>query len=472
VHHRLYNVPTFKGAVRALQFNASDTNGLGIVAQHNVAIEEQNSRQVVAPNIGKFPLPYLLDKYQVAQNMRKAWKEENNSAQKDALAALYRTVAESSQDFCRERQFPSSWALESSEIDEEPDWTQAGTNRGGSTQGGGGGGASGNSGPSGDSGTDPNGDTTMHDFTEAMDNLTIDGEPIIRKRKVFKNVQFLVEERSGLHVWKSAASCGVPDSDSIPFTATLTKEFIAQRKSKYRGMSWIALAVDDAITQGAGSYPSISIMAQWSDLEDTLMWRSDLIKIVGQTRVDQDLQRQLPYRKMVTFEGRQVFVLSATESGLLNGEMKAMKRIKNDQFKAIKGAQSSAIAPYTAQQGIAQPALAQPVSAYGQSGQPAYQQGYSQAGYPQAAPYAQPGFPQAAPYAQPGFPQAASTQPGNPQGASAQSVPTQSVPAQLPPAQPAYDMDVMSRMIAEAVQRFYPSAQPAMQQQPMPVPVR
>jgi len=78
-------------------------------------------------------------------------------------------------------------------------------------------------------------------------------------------------------------------------------------------------------------------MVEWlGDLEDTLLSRSDLIKIAGQARVDQDLPNHLPYRKMIEFEGRKVFIMSQTEAGLFNGEMKAMQRIKNDQFKAAK----------------------------------------------------------------------------------------------------------------------------------------
>jgi len=55
--------------------------------------------------------------------------------------------------------------------------------------------------PSAGTGSANNGDTGI---TGAMDKLTLDGEPIKSKRQVFKTFQFLVEEKSGLHVWKSA----------------------------------------------------------------------------------------------------------------------------------------------------------------------------------------------------------------------------------------------------------------------------
>jgi len=147
-------------------------------------------------------------------------------------------------------------------------------------------------------------------ITEAMDKLTLDGEPIKSKRQVFKTFQFLVEEKSGLHVWKSAQLCGDLKPEDIPSVEKPTKEFIAQHKHRYKSMRWIAMSVDDAITSGAGQYPRISVMVEWlGDLEDTLMSRSDLIRIAGQARVDQDLQNHLPYRKMIEFEGRKVFIM-------------------------------------------------------------------------------------------------------------------------------------------------------------------
>ena len=94
------------------------------------------------------------------------------------------------------------------------------------------------------------------------------------------------------------------------------------------------------------------------DLEDTLISRSDLIRIAGRARVDHDLQNHLPYRKMIEFEGRKVFIMSQTEAGLLNGEIKAMQRIKNDQFKPIKASQTIVAQPGFTQSGFAGAAAA------------------------------------------------------------------------------------------------------------------
>ncbi len=310
------------------------------------------------------------------------------------------------------------------------------------------------------------------EISEAMDKLTLDGEPIISKRKVFKNFQFLVEEKSGLHVWKSAEVPPNLDLNTVTSIEKPTKEFIAQHKHRYKSMRWIAMSVDDAITTGAGQYPRISVMVEWvGDLKDTLMSRSDLIRVAGQARVDQDLQNHLSYRKMIEFEGRKVFIMSQTDAGLLNGEMKAMQRIKNDQFKAAKAAQTTVAQPAFAQPGFAQPGFVQPAFAqpgFAQPGfvQPAFaQQGVAQPGFVQPGfaqqGVAQPGFVQPG-FAQPGVAQPTVSQPAAPQAgatqpAVSQAGVTQAGAAQLGVAQPTQaDMipsSAVQAMIASAVQQ-------------------
>ena len=292
----------------------------------------------------------------------------------------------------------------------------------------------------------------MRDVTEVLNKVTLDGEPIISQRQVFKTSQFLVEESSGLHVWKSAQLCGDLKLENIPSVERPTKEFIAQHKHWYKGMRWIAMSVDDAVTSGAGQYPRISVMVEWlGDLEDTLMSRSDLIRIAGQARVDRDLQNHLPYCKMIAFEGRQVFIMSQTEAGLLNGEMKAMQRIKNDQFKAATANQTSfgqpalpqpgavqvgAFQPSVAQPGFAQPAVSQPavpqVRAATQPGvvQPAVDQpAVPQPGVIQLG-FAQQGVVQPE-VGQPAIPQAGAPQPGVAQSTQADMIPSSAVQAMI-----------------------------------------
>ena len=295
----------------------------------------------------------------------------------------------------------------------------------------------------------------MEDVNEALKMLTLDGEPIISKRQVSKTFQFLVEETSGLYVWKSAQLCDDLEPEDIPSVEKPTKEFIAQYKHRYKSMCWIAMSIDDVVTSGAGQYPRISVMVEWlGDLEDTLMTRSDLIRIAGQARVDRDLQSHLPYRKMIVFEGRQVFMMSQTESGLLNGEMKAMQRIKNDQFKAAKANQSSlsqsafpqagAFQPNAVHPGLTQPTFSQPAAPQtGSTPQAGFQPFMNQPAIPQPSmsqPHTlQQGF---AAVGQPTIPHAGTTQPAFSQTGVAQPNQADMIPS-----------SAVQAMIANAVQQ-------------------
>jgi len=206
------------------------------------------------------------------------------------------------------------------------------------------------------------------------------------------------------------------------------------------------MSTDDAITMGAEIYSRISVMIEWlRDLEDTLMSRSDLIRVAGQARVDQDLQNHLPFRKMIDFEGRKIFILSQTEAELLNEEMKTMQRIKNDQFKAAKAAQITVaqpgfsqpgiVQPELAQQGVAQPGFAQPEATQPGVVQPdvvqpdVVQPDVVQPGVAQSA-VSQPAVPQAG-AAQPGVTQLGITQPGVAQPTQADMIPSSAVQAMI-----------------------------------------
>ena len=224
------------------------------------------------------------------------------------------------------------------------------------------------------------------------------------------------------------------------------------------------MSVDDAITIGAGQYPRISAMVEWvGDLEDTLMSRSDLIRIAGQTRVDQDLLNHLPCRKIIDFEGRQVFIMSQTEAGLLNGEMKAMQRIKNDQFKAAKAAQTAIAHSAPPQQGFAQPGVTQAGFVQPGLAQQAFvQPGFAQPGFVQSG-VVQPGVAQPG-YAQPGFVQPGVVQPGVVQPGVAQPGVAQPGVAQPGVAQPAVSQSAASQ--AGANQPAVPQAEAAQPAQP------
>ena len=222
-------------------------------------------------------------------------------------------------------------------------------------------------------------------------------------------------------------------------------------------MRWIAISVDDAITSGAGQYPHISIIVEWlGDLEDTLLSRSNLIKIAGQARVDQDLSNHLPYRKMIEFEGLKVFIIAQKEAGLFNGEMKAMQRIKNDQFKTATAAQFS-------QTGIFQPGLTQPGVTQTAFVQPDITQpGVTQPDIAQPD-ITQPGFMQPD-VAQPAVSQPAVPQAGVTQGEVAQPGVTQAEASQPTQANiiPSFAVQAMiASAVQQAIQQYQRQSTPA-----------
>ncbi len=217
----------------------------------NSDIEAHNTEKGYNPGRGKFPLKYLQDKYQNTQALRTTYKDTTDPGQKKELAAIFEALCVATQEFCDEHGFPQTWAWQYADINKEPTWlseaeepqtssdTGTGTGTGTGSDSGSG---SGNDDdtemrdagdPSAGTESANNGDTGI---TKAIDKFTLDGEPIKSKRRVFKTFEFLVEEKSGLHVWKSAPLCGDLKPEDIPSVEKPTKEFIAQHKHRYKSM--------------------------------------------------------------------------------------------------------------------------------------------------------------------------------------------------------------------------------------------
>ena len=322
IHQNFWRIPTFTGAIRQLQIDPSNRPAYEVIEKWNTDVEQKTAERNYATGAGSFPLTHLKRRYETAHELRKQ-HEEANDPQKPGLATRFAEVRTETEEYCQENGYPKSRAWQHQDINQRPDWpalaepstsssnsnSNSSSVPGSDVAGSNGGSVAGSGTEAGTStGTDSNEEDT--EMGNAMDKLTLAGEPVEAKRKVFKNFQFLVKEQSGLHVWKSAEVHPNLNLDTIPIVEKPTKDFTAQHKRRYKSMRWIAMSVDDAITIGAGRYPPIYAMVEWlGDLEDTLMTRSELIKLAG-PRVDQDLPSHLPYRKMIEFEGRQVFVMS------------------------------------------------------------------------------------------------------------------------------------------------------------------
>ncbi len=297
-HKTFWDTTPFVGSVRRLQIDPSTQKALAFVEKVNSDIEAHNKEKGYNPGRGRFPLRYLQDKYQSTQALRTTYKDMTDPERKKELAAIFEALCVATQEFCEDHGLPETWAWQYADINKEPSWlseaeepqsnSATDTGNGGGTESGTGNAngtgngsgiepSTGNSGtesgtgnangtgagsgsgngedtemsntgdPSAGTGSANNGDTGI---TGAMDKLTLDGEPIKSKRQVFKTFQFLVEEKSGLHVWKSAQLCGDLKPEDIPSVGKPTKEFIAEHKHRYKSMRWIAMSVDDAITSG------------------------------------------------------------------------------------------------------------------------------------------------------------------------------------------------------------------------------
>jgi len=178
------------------------------------------------------------------------------------------------------------------------------------------------------------------DIDDRMSALTIQGDPVLAKRQVAKTYQYLVFQRGGLHgpqhVWLPDSVVGVRNAETIDTVHRPDEAWIKSRKGKYQGIRWIALTMDGAITLGVGTWPPVCVCVVWIDNEpDTLLWRSDVLKVASQIRVDEDIKHFL-FKTHVLIEGRDICIMSPTESGLIQGKIKATRYIANQQANVAR----------------------------------------------------------------------------------------------------------------------------------------
>lgn len=122
------------------------------------------------------------------------------------------------------------------------------------------------------------------------------------------------------------------------------------------------MAVDEAITTGVGvgPCPPITLNVKWKDdVEDTPLWRSVVKSMIGESKVDRDMQKHLKYSKTVEFGGQTITVRTPTENGLWTGEQKAIARIQKQQCKAVTAAH---LAAPVLQPAVPQPTVPQPAA--------------------------------------------------------------------------------------------------------------
>ena len=114
----------------------------------------------------------------------------------------------------------------------------------------------------------------LTNMTMSSGVFTLSGVPVLGKRKLFKNWQYLVKE-GDLMVWTSAFLQGKGDEERIPEIYVLFKEIKQdwkQNKKKYWGVEWLAMLRDRVIIEGSDHlYLKITIYLMWQNIESLIM---------------------------------------------------------------------------------------------------------------------------------------------------------------------------------------------------------
>ena len=144
----------------------------------------------------------------------------------------------------------------------------------------------------------------------------------------------MIQEADDLRVWVPAQSCGNIDSEKIETVALKSKEFLKDRKYQYSSTLWVALEIDDVVCEEL-RYPAIAMMVEWLDEHpDSLLWRSDVIKIAGNTKTHNELMDRLNYQQELDVDGTTLVMMAASERALSLRSSKLLAKI-SDKKKQI-----------------------------------------------------------------------------------------------------------------------------------------
>jgi len=192
-------------------------------------------------------------------------------------------------------------------------------------------------------------------MSNAVPWLTIADEPIFCKQKLRKDLyRYVVRETSGLYVLRQAVLKGNLTQEEIkPFDKLDTPAKIAERKGRFAGITCIAMAAGACVTLGVGAYPPLIICSRWLGLGGLWTTRTELLKLTSKRQVEIELFPHLRWKKELDFENRKVVLLSQSEDGLLEGELKAINQISRARIMPQAMLRSFALA-------LGQPATSQP----------------------------------------------------------------------------------------------------------------
>lgn len=314
-------------AIRSLQIDPTSANGAFFIEETNKKVQKYSSEHGYPIDSGLFPFRYLKTKYSEAHNIMNKYKEANDQ-EKNEIEAVFNNLVESTMEYCFDNNFPRTWAWQYSDITSKSQWldvterskldSHVATLRAPQPT--------------------PDVDAEMTDerptskdsviindvvnrekFTASTSNIstiTVNGKKVIAKRAVFKTFQYLIQETEDSPVWMPAQFCGNIDSDKIKTVAMESKEFLKDRKYQYLCTLWIALGIDDIVTEEL-RYPPIAMMVHWlDDHPDLLLWRSDVIKIAGKTKTQNEMMSRLNYQQELDVNGTKLIMMTASERAL------------------------------------------------------------------------------------------------------------------------------------------------------------
>ena len=377
----MYNTPVAKGSVNLLQINPNDATAKNLIGLLNQRIETLNRGQGWDPLRGKFTTQ-LQGQYKVAADMRQKYATMTTEEKPQAKES-YKTLISDIKRYCNEMHRPDYWAFASDDPgvvlahnefkntalrheaharagrlptnNADPPTNHAGgpstTSVGDPPTNHAGGPSTTSVGdpPTNNAGGPPTANVggpavnnTAGDLMEIERNTPV--EPgVLVKRKIGRSYQFLIQrliqERPEVYerMWASDREIDVDqDPESIPDIHKPTEGEIMERRYKYRGIDWVALAEESAVTIGAGQWPPVAVCVKWSDTKNTqIMWRSDAIRISTRNRVDRDVMEHL-FRQYRNVQGREVCIMAATRPALAAGYQKAWHNVVSQDAKVLK----------------------------------------------------------------------------------------------------------------------------------------
>ena len=341
-HDNFWNQKFPSSAIRSLQIDPNSVNGTFFIEETNKNVQNYNLKQGYPVDSGLFPLKYLKTKYSEAHNIMNKYKEANDQ-EKNEIKIIFDKLVESTVEYCSDNSLPRTWAWQHSDITSKPQWldvterseldSQVAAAR------------ALESGPAVDAEmtddflTSKDDITTNDDInkdkyttsTNDVSSITVNGKNVIAKRAVFKTFQYLIQMTDDLRVWVPAQFCGNVESEKVETLALKSKEFIKDRKYQYSCTLWIALGIDAVVTEEL-RYPPIAMMVHWlDDKPDSLLWRSDVIKIAGKTITQAEVMSRLNYQQELDINGTNLIVMAASENALSLGSTKLLAKISDKQ---------------------------------------------------------------------------------------------------------------------------------------------